>query len=67
MKNINKLIKYLLATPSIRISACTPTEANSMPFPETGILGCMFPGLTLQLNGEPGTGCPLNLHMKNKY
>lgn len=32
-----------------------------MPLPETGTRGWVLPGLILQLKGEPGTGCPLNL------
>lgn len=46
----------LPVTPSNLISAGSPTGDNSMPLPETGTLGWVLPGLTLQLNGEPGTG-----------
>lgn len=56
---------YLPITPSISISAGCPTAASSIPEPDTGTLGCVLPGLTLQLNGEPGTAWPLNLHKRN--
>lgn len=52
---------HLPVTPSIFTSAGSPTAANSIPDPDTGTRGCVLPGLTLQLNGEPGTACPLKL------
>lgn len=58
---MTKKFSNIPVTPSILISAECPTAANSTPVPETGTLGCVLPGLTLQLNGDPGTGCPLNL------
>lgn len=64
VKQIGSSIQKLLPeTPSILISAGIPTAVNSIPGPETGTLGCVLPGFTLQLNGEPGTGWPLNLRL----